>query len=456
MSDHPCDADGVNGIMPPLSIASYLLQARNMVMREIKTTSKVNLLPIMGNNAADLDSFVSSVVLAYFYDQRSSHQAKKNVTNRYVPLLNMPAVPASDLWRLRPEFAKAIELATAKANGEAAEEILAHAITIKDILSDTMSMLYDTFASSNSNPDKQKLILVDHNAPAIPGMSEHIIEQRIDVVGCIDHHVDECYVKPDVAPRIVTTGIGSCTSLIVKHLKDEGMWPTETNNTCNIQQLSKLALAPILIDTFNLQGKGDKCSDTDREMVKFLESHLDESTWNRDVFYDSIFEAKSNSLDLLTMQEILGRDYKEWQERFSSSRNLITIGISSSVRSFSWLVSQAGGREQLVDAIAAYSRSTGNPMDIFAILDRTEDNRKEVLMISFSEEADRAVRYFEENAAELELGPWEEDEELVGVVEQRLEKDGGFKPVCRIWWQGDTSKSRKQLAPLLRQAVKST
>ncbi|KAI9878045.1 MAG: Exopolyphosphatase, partial [Watsoniomyces obsoletus] len=98
-----------------------------------------------------------------------------------------------------------------------------------------------------------------------------------------------------------------------------------------LRQVSTLALAPILIDTSNLTAGSEKCSDVDREAVSFLESQIAHSAsasaastepqWNRNKFYDEISDAKTNSLDLLTMTEIFDRDYKQWNDE-------VTIGIS--------------------------------------------------------------------------------------------------------------------------------
>ena len=102
---------------------------------------------------------------------------------------------------------------------------------------------------------KQDVLLVDHNSLSIPGLDDEVLRSRFNVVGCVDHHVDEESVPQGADPRIVTTGIGSCTSLVVSHLREQGLWPEVAGNSADdgLNQITRLALAPILIDTLSLR-----------------------------------------------------------------------------------------------------------------------------------------------------------------------------------------------------------
>lgn len=383
--------------MPPLS--NYLSRLRSAVFPH-SSGLKSSLIPqrgppqpnnkditlVMGNPSADLDSFISAVVLSYFYNHIQSRipvGATKNVESSasasapstlFVPILNLPAVRSEQLWRQRPEFGVALKIALGKpvdgdeldgrghtegdgnAQSKGLEE-LEQVITIADVNDDESSLLHpffsataashgqqeETTSASPATPThtKQNLLLVDHNSPSIPGLNDEVIRSRFNVIGCVDHHVDEGYIPKDADPRIVTTGIGSCTSLVVNHLRQQCLWPEtgsdEDDTTTGLLQITRLALAPILIDTSNLKATGDKCSDTDREAVRFLESIISSHAsdlkhakttpsissqqqksqlqpWDRTASYDAISTAKANSLSLLTMQETFDRDYKAWTE----------------------------------------------------------------------------------------------------------------------------------------------
>ncbi|EXJ94007.1 hypothetical protein A1O1_02400 [Capronia coronata CBS 617.96] len=558
------------------SLSSYLANVRRLVFQPRSSAPSSNggidqsggrSTLVMGNPSADLDSFVSAVLLSYFYNLPSRHSNSSHpqastdggaggigtLKTKYVPVLNLPAVKADELWRLRPEFGVALRWAVgeiptgtgpgADEQSKDAEKVkqLEDMITVADIKSDSNSVFHSVFADSahkaagsqtsiqagstgstdaassqsQTQTQPQSLLLVDHNAPSIPGMSDETIRSRLKVIGCIDHHVDEGYVEQDASPRIITTGIGSCTSLVVKHLRDQGMWPTPSVNNTNssdhdvpstatttlttqdastnvasIQELSKLALAPILIDTTNLTGKGDKCSDTDREAVAFLEAFLSppstqhsqtkdvktnahadtreapppsdktgQTSWDRTAFYNAISTAKANSLNLLTMQETFDRDYKVWQERTrtqptssSSGAKDINVGISSLVKPLSWLIKHAGGVDKFLDEVETFATAEDRKLGVFAMLTRA-GHGKEMAVFVLDEDLTESglIGHFEDRAGELQLREWDEDRELMEALNQRLTGKRGWK----VWWIGDTSKSRKQVGPLLREAVKT-
>ncbi|KEF54801.1 uncharacterized protein A1O9_09243 [Exophiala aquamarina CBS 119918] len=505
--------------MPPLS--TYLSRLCGLAFPRTHRSPSIynkNITLVMGNPSADLDSFVSAVVLSYFYNhsRRAGKQFSESTT--YVPILNLPAVKSSDLWRQRPEFAVALKAALGEpiyedpSNGKPGDvqggdsgkvETLERVITIADVLDDDTSVLHDPFVSSSSSSStststspphpshaKQDLLLVDHNSPSIAGLNADAINSRFNVVGCIDHHVDEYYIPASADPRIVTTGIGSCTSLVVSHLREQGLWAEHSADpriSDGLNQITRLALAPILIDTSNLRATGDKCSDTDREAVRFLESVLvstveegnngdgpldlnsaqqQRTQWDRTASYNAISSAKSNSLSLLTTQEAFDRDYKAWVEPMTMNswagttdenqrraKIYINIGITSLVKPLSWLVRHAGDVTAFVNEIETFTQSPHRDLVVFGMLTRTGDGRKEVVLLATDGRAKGVADEFGKTASEeLQLGAWEgegdgEREELLSELAKRF-------VAVKVWYIGDTSKSRKQVAPLLRGVVR--
>lgn len=460
-----------------LSLRAYLSRIKSLALHGSQKLEQRPVL-VMGNPSADLDSFISAVVTSYFYNLKRNTKQSGNRT--YIPILNLPSVRADELWRLRPEFGVAIRLALGESAGTVSQgeagskgkaSVLEKLLTIADLKHDVGSSLHKVFeavnSASQSQDEKQSLFLVDHNSPSIPGLSDEAISSRFTVTGCIDHHVDESYVSKDAEPRIITTGIGSCTSLVVNHLRGQGMWPSPSpEETQAFQEISRLALAPILIDTSKLKGTGDKCSDIDREIVKFLESGINSpepevkitstfspAAWDRDAFHSSISAAKSNSLNLLSMPEIFDRDYKVWTESTSTNRN-INIGISSLVRPISWLIKHAGGTDEFIKALLEFANDPERKLGVFCLLTRTADGRKEVAMLSFDDAVKNLTADFERRSTELQLEDWSGDHNLVDGLARKFGKkddDGAWK----IWFMGDTSKSRKQVGPLLREVVRS-
>ncbi|KIV86447.1 hypothetical protein PV11_02059 [Exophiala sideris] len=459
------------------TLSWYLARVRSVVFRHSPASpSSLNgnvanqrTTLVMGNPSADLDSLISAVVLSYFYNMRTETQHKSGsgsgrttdaprTISKYIPILNLPTIRSSDLWRLRPEFGVAMRLALGEdartirsqdAGEQGRTSVLEEVLTIADVLDNQDSTLHGVFAQEGKeDSEKQDIILVDHNAPSIPGLDERTIETRLNVVGCIDHHVDEGHVSANADPRIITTGIGSCTSLVVKHVREQGLWPTITASKTTgeddgegIRQIARLALAPVLIDTSNLRATGDKCSDVDREVVKFLESvvttretHIEttetagtaktetgtEAQWNRDAFHQVIGVAKANSLDLLSMQEVFDRDYKVWTESAASGQGgqSVNVGISSLVKPLSWLVRHAGSIEKFLDEVDRFAQQ--RKLEVFAMLTRAGEG-KEVVVLA-DESARKVIGKFEER---FDAGFGRKTRKKKGELEDLV--DGGYE-----------------------------
>jgi exopolyphosphatase len=447
--------------------------------RSIDSESARRLTLVMGNPSADLDSFVSAIVFSYFHNHVS-----KAGDRIYIPLLNMPKTPSSDLWRLRPEFGVALRHSVERGQlqdtsasptelQDKERQLLNEALTLHDLLnSDStapsiLHALRPDLSEAIPSSSPQDIILVDHNALAItiPKVPSSAIAARLNFLGCIDHHVDEHFMPSNARPRIITTGIGSCTTLIVQHLRQSAIWPKllDEAQTTAVQEVAQLALAPILIDTHNLKAKGEKCSDLDRGIALALEAEMGaeqsammtgtKTSWNRDRYYEPIAQAKAGSLDALTLQEILERDYKSWIE------GSIEIGISSCVRPIRWLVQneRLGGVRGLVEGVKAFRGRMQSEMtadnvtfDVFLMLTPGADMGKEVVMVAFSHEAAKAIDVFEQKAGKLGLRSWDGmgHEEVYEAFEEGFGK-GRFK----VWWMTQKDKTRKQGAPLVREAV---
>jgi exopolyphosphatase len=450
------------------SLSGFLSAARAACLRGLPPLAAFTI--VLGNPSADLDSFIGAVVYAYFCSARSGDPKRW-----FIPVLNLPTTPACDLWRLRPEFATALELAEGRPvghglNGVVKDEnnrvFLEQLITISDIRLASKSTPVSLFShlrarSSLASSQKDDYVLVDHNAPTVPTVSMEDLNRHVNVTGCIDHHVDECFVPPDASPRIIKTGIGSCTSLVVQHLRDSQLWPVPGEEYAT-GELARLALAPILIDTANLTAEG-KVSDTDRDAVAFLESCIQSAStagpgtedWDRKSFYRKIATTKANSLDRLTIPEIFGRDYKEWAESTRSGEKL-SIGISSIVKPITWLLRKAETAEEFLNQLHTFAHDSEHKLALFGVITtfvtESGDFQRELLLTASGKPALEALKTFEAEATkELDLRPWNANSELLDLV--KATASGANKSSC-LWWQADVAKSRKQVAPLLREAVK--
>ena len=354
----------------------------------------------------------------------------------------MVNLPASGL-RLRPEFASVCNHANIP---------LSHLITLND--------LPDQF----KRPENIHWILVDHNK------LQGALGSRYgsQVYGVIDHHDEENFVRQNTVPepRIIEK-CGSCTSLVVRNCKST--WDTIflsslSSGAAHAQgelaiddsavtqgwdaQVAKMALASILVDTANLTAPG-KVEQVDREAVEYLEAKIQMSagvarTWNRKAYYEEIDAAKRD-IGGLSLNEILQKDYKLWTE------NGLRLGISSVVKPLEFLVNKAESGPALKEGIERFMEE--RELSIFAIMTTSTNSegkfQRELFLQACKAAAVPITKFLDQAVSELSL----QDLEIDGLSAQKALESESLGPW--IWRQKAVSKSRKQVAPLLREAMKT-
>lgn len=350
-------------------------------------------------------------------------------------------IPTSGL-RLRPEFAA----------------VCAHANIAIDRL-----ITLDDLPHAKPLPSAQ-WILVDHNK------LQGVLGDRYSpkVRGVIDHHEEENAVPENTEPEPrVIEKCGSCTSLVVRwcqpvwdsisssslstgaaHGQGEGAINDSTVTQGWDAQVAKLALASILVDTANLTAPG-KVEQVDRDSVDYLEAKIllspkETRTWNRDHYYKDVDEAKRD-IGRLSLTEILIKDYKGWIE------GGLKLGISSVVKPLEFLVQKANEEK-----LSSFDDQLSKFMDdhdlaVFAIMTTSTSSdgnfTRELLVQARPSASSLAIKFAEEGVSELQL----QDLKINGISAQ--DKPG--QQWRKVWLQKDLSKSRKQVAPLLRKAMAS-
>ena len=165
--------------------------------------------------------------------------------------------------------------------------------------------------------------------------------------------------------------------------------------------------------------------------------------WDRTSFYAKINEAKTN-IDSLSLPDILRKDYKQWIE------NIKTLGISSVVKPLSFLVTKATSETQRADEKDAFPPAiqtfmSSKNLSVFAIMTTSTSPagtfQRELLLQTSPTDTDFLSRFAERASPELGL------EKL--AVESLPEST-----MRAVWRQKDASKSRKQVAPLLRKTMR--
>jgi exopolyphosphatase len=262
-------------------------------------------------------------------------------------------------------------------------------------------------------------------------------------------------------------------SLVVEYCKDA--WSTqssaEPSQSVGDSALARLALSPILIDTTNLSD-GKKTTQIDLDAVDFLESKFDHASavppYTREGLYHEVSKAKE-SLDDISVYDILRKDYKEWEE------SGMKLGMSSVVKDLHWLIAKAGS-DRVAKGDAA--DSSGHPdemalfvsvaerfakdreLSIFAIMttsntaEKTEPDggesrgkfKRELLVWALDHSGSVAAKAFEvTRQTELKLQTW-------GSAELHESTSDKYR---RAWVQENVACSRKQVGPMLRQAMHS-
>jgi exopolyphosphatase len=366
------------------------------------------------DSSTDLDSLCSAIVLAYLrtYAPKSS--------DFYIPLSNLPRADLS----LRPELLP----------------VLSHAgLKLEDLI--TLSDLPPTSKrSAQLPPEKTSWVLVDHNA--LQGDLGRTYGRRI--IGCIDHHDEEEKVPRDCEPRIIRKS-GSCSSLIIEHYREA--WNSLAKSSTSKEtmawdaELAKLALAPVLIDTTNLTAES-KTTPTDTEAVRYLTANITAeqgSECRPEDYFKEISEAKED-IGGLSVYDILRKDYKQWTEKGS-----LNLGVSSVVKDIQFLIEKSGSVEKFFDVHKGFAAE--RELALFSIMTTSTPEgvfKRELLLWATNEKAVGAAKKFEENAKK-QLGLVTGADGAHDFVDENQWR--------RYWWQERVEHSRKQVAPLLRDAL---
>lgn len=275
------------------------------------------------------------------------------------------------------------------------------------------------------------------------GAAKDLYSKR--VVGCIDHHDEENGVPRDCGkePRVIRKS-GSCSSLVVDYCKeawnDLSTRSESKETTAWDAELSYLALGPIVIDTTNLTN--NFVTPIDIEAAKYVESLIRGELgdrFNREKYFKEVVAAKED-IGRLSLPDILRKDYKQWTEGGS-----INLGISAVVKDLKFLIEKAGSKEKLFEALKEFADE--RDLSIVSIMTTSHQDgqfKRELLAWAMNDRGIKAIRKFEEDSTkQLRLRTWGDGS---------LDSDQG-KQWRRCWWQDRIDNSRKQVAPLMRNAI---
>ncbi|KAI1877109.1 uncharacterized protein JN550_001181 [Neoarthrinium moseri] len=381
------------------SLSAFLATARSALAAS--ASKKQTLTFVVGNESADLDSLCSALLFAYLRTYGSPQTL-------HIPLCHLPR----DDLTLRPEFT----------------EVLRRAATSPDDVI-TLDDLPELDATNT------QWLLVDHNC-----LTGHLELFNKQVVGCVDHHTDEGKVPQESEVRLIEKS-GSCMSLVVTHCREAWEKLKDADKATEIDaQLAHLAVGPILIDTQKL-GDKNKTTSFDEDAVQYLETKLPSATgYDRTNFFSDVAKLKED-ISPLSMRDILRKDYKEWDD------SGVKLGTSSVPAHFGYLTEKAGSSDALLDGIKRWG--TEKDLDLVTVLTAFANEasfHRELLLFARTEKGVATAKAFEKDYTEkLQLSPWSSGKLDLDEQSQWL----------RCWTQGRVENSRKQVAPMLREAMKA-
>ena len=330
----------------------------------------------------DLDSFVSSISLALFLS---------SFDTLFTPVISIP----------RSQFSLRTDID----------------FLIKFIYPDS-SFIHDLIFSDEIDFNNVKeIILTDHNklTPSLQHLN-HLVTR------VFDHHKDEGLYK-EADPRIIVE-IGSATTLIAE------LWfNSQKEINC---QFAMFLLAPILMDTVNLEPSYKRVTPRDQKMAEFLIDIIKNTNSDFDYkkFYADLEDAKSN-ITHLSSELLLVKDYKEWV------LDSCKLGISSVGWNINggWLKRDG---ENFSHSLREYKNA--NNLDVLIIMtafdhSKLDSNREFEREILFCVDGDyKSIIPMLECNSELDLE----------IVDSSL----------NLYNQRKLSSSRKQVYPIVEEALK--
>jgi len=259
------------------------------------------------------------------------------------------------------------------------------------------------------------LILVDHNRLAVP---QAIYENSVAEI--VDHHTDEG--KSSHAKRKIEM-VGSCATLIAEKILAES--PSILS-----QVDAKVLLAPILLDTVNMDPQYKKATHKDIEVASKLSGIIGLDVQQQKQFFEKL-QYMRFSVETLNTYDLLRMDYKQW------TMGSYEVGVSSSKRGIQeWKKKDTN----LSKEFDKYLK--GKKLDIlFAMtqfLDAQNNMVRELIIFTYNKEVYENTKRF---LVPSELA-------LVEIDVQQSDFIMGF------FEQKNVAASRKQLQPLLVELYK--
>lgn len=381
---------------------------------------------VIGNEAADADSVISSLLYA-FYKSKAAQNEKT-----YIPVVSIPR----EQLELRCEIVSLLQALRI----DLQDVHFVDEIDWKELIQKHKTAL--------------SWILVDHNHltnkhiyQAVES-SSHFDIDSLDVKEIIDHHQDQNkYLQAsyrNVAFQDSRALVGSCCTLVAEQLRSTRYIPDQATKS-EAGLLSTLLLSVISLDTINFDSSAKKATSRDVAMAKWLDSYSYAST---DCLYEWLAAQKSNEehWKKFSFRNCLDYDYKEFGiNEWSGHR----FGISSVLISLEKVAAKCGTKDAFLNELNEFCCK--NSIKFLIIMTIERDNETQAVK--------REVLFYED-------GPTDYTKQCLNYLVIDKSNDLRLLPLpdfeyqdtdhIRVFRQCNVAASRKQLVPLLKEALNST
>ncbi|GAA5959254.1 hypothetical protein JCM3765_005122 [Sporobolomyces pararoseus] len=403
---------------------------------------------VMGNEAGDLDSLASSIGYSYFAS-----------SSLFIPL---QLTPRTDLY-LRPENLESLSQSK---------------ISLSSLL--TIDDLEGKQAQLESN-----YVLVDHNS-LLPSFRSSSSQEEDRVVSIIDHHVDERQ-HLSASPRLINL-VGSCSSLITTHFFQQQQPELEPP-----KELADLLIKTVLIDTrLKPVEKNGKATPIDLKAVSLLlpfssfprtttttttttnigEGKEEEVGVFDKVGQDTLSSLKETGEFLIKLKEevswmngrdLLRRDYKEYTTEVEGSLkyglSTVPLGLNVWLDKFEKEDSDKRLSEGVLKDIRNWMKERELKLcGVLTSYNHLKKNgefgkhRRELLILTNELKFDKVFEGLELDQV-LQLEEWKLVDQYGGVDRGGERQGGESYERWKVWQQGNTKATRKQVAPVLKDLI---
>lgn len=317
MSSSSCPWPALADAGDVLKINTFLATSRRTVLHADATrSSNVNIF--LGNEAADLDSIVSSVVLAYWHNAQG-HSA--------VPVVNCPR----DDLKLRGDVQAVLNLSGI--NGDN--------LVFVDEFNDLSRICSGVW-------------LVDHNTTS---SAQKFLDSKVTAI--VDHHADSG-AHQNASPRLIAP-VGSCSTLSFE------ICFGKPNVASLNRAAAALLLSAILVDTINMDSSVGRGTARDLAAITSISEILgvDENTKLR--LFEHVRTEKQRQSHL-SSRDLFRKDFKHFEGPGG------VVGIASVGLSFEGWNEGRRGRDFALslDNLQQFSRE--RKLDVFVVMTSFESS----------------------------------------------------------------------------------